>query len=189
MSNVIYIEDTGQLKLDRANRILAGIPSGVWKAAHGAIGRAAEKAKTESGRFAAEQYTISKGQFMSHVRTKTKLSGGSGGVASARILFAGSVIPLIEFQTRFSKEGGVTVSVKKGGGGNLAHAFVANIGGTNIYERVGKARFPVEKKYGPSAAHMMAEETVVENMEHVIVDTFNSRIEHEITRVLNGWGG
>lgn len=189
MSNVIYIEDSGQFKLDRANRLLAGIPSGVWKAAHGAITRAADKAKTESGRFAAEQYTISKGTFMSHVRIKTKLSGGSGGVASATVLFAGSVIPLIQFRTQFTKDGGVSVSVKKGGGGVLAHAFVANIGGTNIYERIGKPRFPIEKKYGPSAAHMMMDGTVEENMEKVIVETFNNRIEHEITRVLNGWGG
>ena len=114
-------------------------------------------------------------------------SGGSMGVSSVRILFAGQVIPLIEFQTRFSRNGGVSTVVKKGGGGVLSHAFIANIGGTNVYERITTKRFPVEKKFGPSAAHMMMDGTVEQNMDKHITNVFNERIEHEITRILNGW--
>ena len=72
----------------------------------------------------------------------------------------------------------------------LDHAFVANIyGSTGVFERVGAPRFPVEQKYGPSTGHMMQNEQVVEKMDKTIRTTFDSRIEHEILRVLNGWGG
>ena len=193
--NMVYIEDTGQFKLERANKLLAGIGNGelLRNAMYNALKRAGTKAVKESGQLATKRYTISASTFKSHVQTKYHIHYGggklSGGVVSCEISFAGSVIPLIQFSTRFSKEGGVNVTVKRGGGGNLAHAFVANLGGANIYERLGKPRFPIEKKYGPSAAHMMMEENVQEDMANLIADTFNSRIEHEITRILNGWGG
>ena len=195
MSEVIYIKDTGQLKLDRANRLLAGLGDGTQlrNALYNALNRAGIKARKEAAAFATKSYTIPVSSFKRHVREKYHIHYGGGklegGVVSSELSFAGSVIPLIEFHTRYSKDGSLNVSVKRGGGGNLEHAFVANIGGVNIYERVGRSRFPLEKKYGPSAAHMLSEDTVVQSMEKTIVDTFNSRIEHEITRVLNGWGG
>lgn len=190
MSNgIIHVTDVGEASLDRANRLLAGIPNGTWKAAHSALTRAAGKAKTEAGRFAAEEYAITKGTFMANVRIKSKLKGDSGGVASVSVLYAGQVLPLLTFRTRYSRGGGITTTVKRGGGGVLAHAFIADIGGLSVYERVGKERFPLEKKYGPSTAHMMQDETVTENMSRLVEQTFNQRIEHEITRLLNGWGG
>ena len=192
---IVYIEDTGQLKLDRVNKLLGGIGDGklLRNALYNALNRAGTRAVKESGSFASKRYAISAAGFKSYVKTKYHIHYGggklTGGVVSCEISFAGSVIPLIEFNTRFSKEGGVNVTVKRGEGGTLAHAWVANMGGINIYERLGKSRFPVEKKYGPSAAHMMMEETVQESMSKAVAETFNSRIDHEITRILNGWGG
>ena len=186
----VHVTETGAFNLERVNKLLAGLGdngSSIHKAVYNALRRAADSGKTQAGRFAAEQYTISKGQFMSHIRSKTIQKGGHLGVDSVQIIFAGQVIPLIEFHTRFSKDGGVSTSVKRGGGGVLSHAFIANIGGTSVFERITTRRFPVEKKYGPSAAHMMMNETVVENMDEHITSVFNERIEHEITRILNGW--
>ena len=48
---------------------------------------------------------------------------------------------------------------------------------------------PVEQKFGPSTGHMMRNEEVIEKMDETIRDTYEKRIEHEILRVLNGWGG
>lgn len=58
-----------------------------------------------------------------------------------------------------------------------------------IQDHVGSPRFPVEQKFGPSTGHMMQNEQVIENMEKTILETYETRIEHEILRVLNGWGG
>ena len=188
MSEVFVQEESG-LNLERANLLLAGIGngSGIYHAVSAALKRAAESAKSKAGQYASAEYNITQGGFKSHVKDKMISEGGGGGVASVKLIFAGSVIPLIEFNARFSKTGGVAVSVKRGGGGVLAHAFVANIGKIGVYERLTTRRFPVEQKYGPSTAHMMENETVESKMEQQVVTVFNERIEHEITRVLNGW--
>lgn len=36
---------------------------------------------------------------------------------------------------------------------------------------------------------MMRNEEVIEKMDETICDTYEKRVEHEILRVLNGWGG
>lgn len=187
----VYIKEDAGLKLDRANKLLAGIgnSSGVFKAVGSALRRAAQSAKAKAGTFASSRYYISAGGFKGHVRDKISMEGGAsaGGVTGVKLTFAGSVIRLIEFNTRFSKDGGVAVAVKKGGGGTIAHGFIANTGRLGVYERVGPSRLPIEQKYGPSAAHMMMDDEVIKNMEDHIVQTFNERIDHEIDRILNGW--
>lgn len=187
----VRIDEVGGKGLDRANKMLAGIPGGIWKAASSAMKRAGETAKTKAGQFAAAEYAINKATFMQNVSQKSKIDGDSSGVASMSIRFAGTVIPLIAFNTKFSKSGAVQTQVKRNGGAaTLQHAFVAQIfGSTGVFERVGAPRFPVEQKYGPSTGHMMQNEKVVEQMDETIRSTFDKRIEHEILRVLNGWGG
>lgn len=189
--SVIRIDEVGGKGLERVNKLLAGVPGGVFKATSAALKRAGDTAKTKAGQFAAAEYTISKGDFMHNVNEKTRVSGDSGGVASLQISFAGSVLPLLTFNTKFSRDGYVQTQVKRNGGAaSLEHAFVARIfGQTAVFERVGAPRFPVEQKYGPSTGHMMQNEQVIEKMEQTILETYETRIEHEILRVLNGWGG
>lgn len=189
MSVVTITQEGGSL--DRVNKILAGVPGGAWKAAHSALRRAGDTAKTKAGQFAAAEYAINKGTFMRNVTEKSSVSGGAGGVASMKLSFAGRVLPLIEFHTRFSREGKVQTQVMRNGGPTaLDHAFVASIyGPAAVFERLGASRFPVEQKFGPSTGHMMQNEKVVEKMEQTVQEIFDQRIEHEITRVLNGWGG
>lgn len=189
--STVRINEVGKNSLDRVNKLLAGIPGGIWKATSAALKRSSETAKTKAGQFAAEEYTISKGSFMHNVSQKVHISGDSGGVVSMSIGFAGAVLPLLTFNTRFSRNGLVQTQVKRNGGAaTLEHAFVANIyGSTAVFERVGAPRFPVEQKFGPSTGHMMQNEQVVEKMDNTIRTTFDSRIEHEVLRVLNGWGG
>jgi hypothetical protein len=184
----ITVEEVGSQRLDRLNKVLAGIPGGAVKAGYNALKRAGQKANTKSGQFVAARYTLSKSQFMSHVTQKTKVSGGSGGIASLSLSYAGSVIDLLEYTTRISKTGGISVSVKKGGGGTFPHAFVASMyGKTNIYERTGTSRFPVKQLFGPSAGSLMKNEEIIEEMSEVIDETFSERMEHEMLRLLNGW--
>ncbi len=187
----IRIDEVGGRSLERANKLLAGIPGGAFKAAYASLKRAGDTAKTKAGQFAAAEYTINKGTFMSNVNMKSQLSGSSGGVASMSINYAGNVLPLLTFNTKYSRDGHVQTQVKRNGGAaSLQHAFVANIFGTvAVFERVGAPRFPVEQKYGPSTAHMMQNDHVIEAMDETIRETYEKRMEHEIARVLNGWGG
>lgn len=190
---LIHIEDVGKNSLDHVNKILAGIGngSGAIRAVHAALTRAAAKAKTEAGRFAAQEYTIGKGAFMGRTKVRTTVSGGSGGATSVSILYAGSVIPLLEFNTRYSRGGSLTTQVKRtGGAAVLQHAFAAPVfGQTAVFEHINQTRGPVEQKFGPSTAHMMQNENVIEQMDKTIQETFDQRIDHEISRILNGYGG
>lgn len=189
--SVVRISSIGGDSLDHVNKILNGIPSGAFKATYAALKRAGNAAKTKSGQFAAAEYAISKGDFMANVNQKTQISGGSGGVGSLSITFGGHVLPLLTFNTRYSRDGAVTTQVKRNGGATtLSHAFAASIfGKTGIFERDGAARFPVSQLYGPSTGHMMQNEDVQEQMDKTIRETYEKRLDHEILRVLNGWGG
>jgi len=187
----VRLEEIGEIKLERLNKILAGVPGGVYKASYAALKRAGDTAKSRAGQFAAEEYTISKGAFMKNVRVSTDIRSQGGSLVSLNIRYAGTVLPLLEFATRYSRGGRITTQVKRNGGAStLEHAFAERVyGPIAVFERLGKARFPVEQKFGPSTAHMMQNEEVVRKMDDTIRETFEKRVEHEITRVLNGWGG
>lgn len=192
----IRIDDIGS-NLDRANRLLAGIGEGklLRNALYNALSRAARSGQAKAASYVGKEYTIGSSGFKRHVTSGLHIHYGgnklSGGVVGVSLTFAGSVIPLIEFQTRFGKNGMVSVTVKRrSGGGPIGSAFVAEVGGhTGIYERLTSARFPIEEKYGPSAAHMMEDEEVSKAMDQQIRSVFDERMDHEILRVLNGWGG
>lgn len=183
----IQVADISQTKLDRVNAILKGIGngSGAFRAISAAMSRAAQAGKTEAARYAAETYNISQGAFRSKCHISYSLSGGGGGVASISVLFAGAVIPLIEFGgTSGGPQGGVHVGPKRGGG-SLRTAFInAVYGSRGVWERVGRKRFPVEQKYGPSTGHMMQDDGVSDKLTERMVEVFDSRIEHEISRIL-----
>ena len=187
----VRIEEIGSLSLDRVNKILSGVPGGVFKAAFWALKRAGDTAKTRAGQYAAEEYTIAKGDFMKNVTVSTDIRSQEGSVVSLNIRYAGKVLPLLTFNTKYSRKGALTTQVKRNGGAaTLQHAFAERVfGPVAVFERVGQPRFPVKQLYGPSTAHMMQNEAVVQKMDETIRETFEKRIEHEITRVLNGWGG
>lgn len=187
----IRVNEIGDTSLERVNKILANVPGGVFKAASSALKRAGDTAKTRAGQFAAAEYTIAKGDFMRNVNTKSRINGGAGGLLSMSISFGGKVLPLLTFNTTYTRDGTIQTQVKRNGGAaTLEHAFVAHIfGPTAVFERVGAPRFPVEQKFGPSTGHMMRNEEVIEKMDETIRETYEARIEHEILRVLNGWGG
>ena len=185
--SIVQIDESGKV-LDRAAKVLAGIPGGLEKAMQSAATRSGNTAKTKAGQFAAEEYTISKGTFMSNTDNRSNISVGGGSVTMT-LSYAGGVLPLLQFNTKFSKGGYVQTQVKRSGSATiLQHAFAANFGSIGIYERLGKSRFPIEGKYGPSTAHMMQNEKVVEQMDETISETFEKRMDHEISRILNGWG-
>ena len=185
----VSVKEIGKDKLDRVNAVLRGIGngSGAIRAVASAMKRAADSGKTQAGRYAAETYRISKGAFMARCSISSRVSGGSAGASSVEVVFAGSVIPLIQFgNTKGGPQGGVTVG-PKGASASLRSAFInAVYGQRGVWERVGIKRFPVEQKYGPSTGHMMQDEGVSEKLTEHMIDVFDKRIEVEISRILNG---
>ena len=58
-----------------------------------------------------------------------------------------------------------------------------------MFERETGRSFPVTEFMAQSTAQMAGNEEVLEQVSEKAQETVNKRIEHEITRILNGYGG
>lgn len=177
--------------LERIQKVLSGVRGGWQKAVGSALKRAASSGKTEGKRAVVQEYAISGGTFLSYTKNTNHFSSGGDGI---EIVFGyrGTVIPLMKFKTSVKRGGLVSTLVRKDTGtAVLEHAFPASIGShSGIFERVGPDRFPVRELFGPSTPQMMySNEAVLESVERKVTETYEQRIEHEILRLMNGWGG
>lgn len=193
-SHAVYaglVVDIAEDSLDKATRLLAGISDGVYKAVGSALSRAAAAGKTAAKQPITKEYTISQSEFLARTKTINHFVRESSGGISVVFGFRGNVIPLMKFNTRVNGSGQVVTQVKRSGSAaTLDRAFSAQMGGhRGIYERTGPSRFPVKELYGPATPQMMyANEDVTDEIERKVVETYEKRIDHEILRVLNGWG-
>lgn len=55
-----------------------------------------------------------------------------------------------------------------------------------VFDRVGKKRLPIEAKYGPGIPTLVKNPSVTSAIQKTMVDTFNKRLDHEVTRALEG---
>ena len=192
-SHAIYggiVVDVAEDSLDKVSKLLAGI-SGVYKAVGSALTRAAATGKTAAKQPVTKEYTISQSEFLARTRNINHFVRESNGGISVVFGFRGNVIPLMKFNTRVNGSGQIVTQVKRSGSAEtLNRAFSAQMGGhKGIYERVGVKRFPVEELYGPATPQMMySNEEVTDEIERKVADTYEKRIDHEILRILNGWG-
>jgi hypothetical protein len=191
MSGAIYF-DFDDKKLDRAQKLLAGIPDGIYRAVGSAIKRAAQHGLTVGMRIVSEEYAIGQDQLKSNTRHINTIVKDGKGSFEVTFGYRGNVIPLIRFDTQVGKDGNVSARVLRSNAKKaLEHAFIANVGGhRGIFERESESRLPIKEIYGPSAVQAFyAREETVDKMDEEIRKTYEDRIEHEITRVMNGWGG
>lgn len=183
--------DVAENSLDRATKLLAGINGGVYKAVGSALTRAAAAGKTAVKKPITGEYAISQSEFLARTKNINHFVRESVGGISVVFGFRGSVIPLLKFNTRIDHGGRVITQVKRSGAAaTLERAFTAQMGGhRGIYERVGVMRFPVKELYGPATPQMIySSENVTDEMERKMAETYEKRIDHEILRILNGWG-
>lgn len=183
--------DIAEDSLDRVTKLLAGISGGVYKAVGSALTRAAAAGKTAAKQPVTREYSISQSEFLSQTRNINHFVRDTSGGLSVVFGFRGNVIPLMKFNTRVNNSGQVVTQVKRSGAAaTLDRAFTAQMGGhRGVYERLGVKRFPVEELYGPATPQMMySNEEVMDEIEDKMAETYEKRIDHEILRVLNGWG-
>lgn len=178
-------------QLEKAERALEHIPGAVPRAAANAINRAADSAKTEAARKVRETYYIKHGDVLSTI----KIYGASAGDLSATVISRGSVIALTKFrvtprQPQPKKRRTVIVRVKKGEGGPIQGAFIAgmNSGHVNVFNRIGKSRLPIVGRYGPSVPQMIGSDDVRIWVEDKSRERLESRLDHEISRILGANG-
>ena len=185
------IVDVVEDDLSRISAILGGSEGKVKKAVGYALARAGQSARTVAAKAVTKEYAISYSQFTSRTRNINHFKNAGGG-GSLQVVFgyAGKVIPLVQFDTSLTKGGAVSSRVKRSSTKEtLDHAFIARMRGkhTGVYERTTPSRFPVRELFGPATPQMIySNEEVMDAVEEKIVETYEKRIDHEVSRILNG---
>lgn len=156
-----------------------------------AINRVADRTRTSITREAAKDYIIKVGT----VREAIKVRKTDKTTMTAVITATGKNIELKEFrvkpmrvQHKGRRNKRLRVQVKKNSGAKeLSRAFVAQLqgqSGLNVYERVGRERYIVNKLFGPSVPQMIKNESVLERIRRTAEDRLNQETNRQITRLL-----
>lgn len=192
------IEITNE-QIERVNLLLSGVPNGAEKAMKSVIQRANSTIRTETLKGITSVYAISKQNVRAETTIVTKIEQKNGGIVGT-VSFAGYQIPLYRFDVSPKLPGQHTIVKARVMKGNaktpFMHAFIAktqigHIGTdhTGVFERKRKTRLPIGEITGLSTAQMAKNTIVLEQIEEKTQGVINKRIEHEISRILNGYGG
>lgn len=178
-------------QLERVKLILGGIPKAVPAAISNALNRGATTARKAAANYITEHYTLK--QKDAREATKIKFRKADNGNIEATVIFSGNVIPLLKFDVRPStpKAGAVSAAVERHGRKALASAYVTNLGryGPGVFERLTSKRNTSQQLYGPSTAQMLGTANAQIEMQTQAQETIDKRLEHEIERILAGYGG
>lgn len=183
------IEITNE-QIERVNLLLGNIKNAPNRAFFNIINRALGTVRSQSGKVIRQTYNIKQSDITANQNMKIKRA--TAGDLVGEIEFAGTVIPLKRFKVSPSAPAQRTVSVLKAAGGKrLESAYVADLGkyGVGVFERLTRRRETSQQLYGPSTAHMMGNDDVLSQVEEAAQDTIDKRVEQEINRILNGYGG
>jgi len=182
-----WIKLTDNGRLEEAEKKLAGICESVKKAFGSAAKRTAKSSINLASKDVRKEYLIKDSDFKKYTRSSFHVDD-----SGASIVFRGWHIPLIAFEAKFGKDGRVMARVKRSSTkAALDHAFVRSVarGHTGVFERVGDERLPIREFLGPSVPQMMSyNENLQEAIAEHTKETFEKRFDHEVTRLLNGWG-
>lgn len=176
-------------QLDKLQEKLKDIPEKIPIVTARAINRSAESAKTQAGRSVRETYVIKQKDVTSTIKIKKAYPAD----LSAQIKSTGSALEIMKFKVRANRPlptrgKYAVVSVKKGSSKMINGSFVIGMGNghTNVFTRVSKKRLPIRGHYGPSIPQMLGNENVVSKVEDKAMEVLETRLEHEIGRVLGG---
>ena len=179
-------------QIERVNAVLSGLHNAPNKVFYNVINRALTTVRSQSGKLVAATYQMK--QIEIKIKYNMRLKRATEGDLAGQIEFAGTVIPLMKFKVSPKEPRQKTVSVsvlRESGGKRLESAYVADLGryGVGVFERLTSRRATSQQLFGPSVAHMVENENVLERVEDSAQGTVDKRLEHEISRILNGYGG
>lgn len=214
--SMIRMEITGQEVVDRAQRLLSGVPDGIDRAVQSAMNRTVSYIRTNSVRAIRQRYAISAGNLRANQNVTVRYMHSNG--VQAIITFRGQKIPLWRYDGASPKGPARTADLvrtrvkgqwktvhpgvaaaghqlKSTGPKRFGTAFVATMksGHTGIFRRTGGMTSTggeeLKEIMGSSFPQMIGNEEVLEKVSKEAGDKFEERLEHEILRILNGWGG
>lgn len=198
-----------QSQADRINLILGGLKGAPDKAFSSIINRGLATVRSQSSKGIRSIYNITHSNLRADSNITLKKAGKSN--LSGEIMFSGFKIPLARFSVSPNIPGSkkpLKISVLRPSSPTLLqHAFLARTksGHLGIFERIpgqymgsriGRSKHSekigantnrtTDQFYGPAAAQMASNSLVLTQIEAAAQETINKRVEHEITRILNG---
>lgn len=188
---VFLVDDVGDGSIDRATKLLAGIPHAADKAIGSAIKRAATSGEAYAAKAVRNEYYIGASDFKAYTKSKRHIITQNGST-TVDIEFKGFHIPLLKFDTKVDKDGRVSTRVKRSSAKtvfeNVFKQTVGTHGHEGVFERLTERRLPIEEKLGPSTPQMMSyNDDLSQDIGDKVRDVFDQRLEHEISAILNGW--
>lgn len=202
--------------LDRAEKMLAGIPGGTEKAVKSAMSRAVSSMRSNAVKEIRKEYDISAAAVRSNQNIKSRYTYAGGNV-TATVLFSGHKIPLYRYngtspkmptvdksKTVIAIINGKHVPVHPGVAASghkktytcvtkFDNAFIARMksGHIGIFERTGGQMAgggdEIHELMGSSVPTMVGNKTVREELTRAAWEKFDERLDHEIMALMNGW--
>lgn len=170
---------------------LSGLGIGMQRTATvRALNRAIDAAGTRANRGMRERYNLKRAAIDKAMR-KTYASAAQP-VPSAEIVVSGKRISLYEFGARVRGKGAkreITVALRKdrgrevvrGRAGLVGKPFVAKVSGpVAIWQRVGRARFPVKQVKGPSLPYVFVRKQLQRALEQVAAEVFEKNLKQQV---------
>lgn len=186
-----------ELKVEHLNKLqelLGNTPKQIPIVTARAINRAALAGRTQAARSTREAYYIKHGDVISTIKVKKANSND----LMAEFRSRDTNLELTKFKVTPStphpgRKRQLTVSVKKGSKKTIKNAFVARLlnpryegSQLRVLTRVTSKRYPVRGHYGPSIPQMIGSEDVMKRIEERTREVLDTRLNHEISRMLGG---
>lgn len=177
--------------LDDLHRAFRHIPEKAPKAIAAALNKTLPGIRTDAVREVTQAYWVKVGD----ARKTMTIRKASPSRLEATVRSDGEAIPLYKFRvkpktiTKKRPAGGVHATVKRGDGGRIKHSFIAPVGERNrVMMRNGKARSPIKQLFGPAVPLMLKREDGLRRVEAKGAERFDKNLDHEIDRILKGFG-
>lgn len=152
-----------------------------------ALNRAITNTKSNIVKGVRSKYHIKAGE----VRNSMKEKRSNRSSLSGEVRVSGSTLPLDRFKVspktvKPNRKSQLKIAVKKDGTKQILGAFIADLSGIKVMKRDTPKRLPISRLYGPSAAQMAGEESIVQHVNQQSYETFHRRLTVEINRILGG---
>lgn len=213
---MIRFEEVGSETLERAERMLAGFPGGLEKAAKSAMSRAMSYLRTNSAREIRKVYAISTAALRGEENIKTRYTYRPGGGISGYVLFSGHKIPLYRYDGTSpvlpTQDTSSTINALINGQWKRTHPgvtasghqlkstsptrfegdFIATMsnGHTGMFHRTGGMTYTgkdeLQERMGSSVPQMLGNEEVQQALVEKAMKKFDERLPHEVGVILAG---
>lgn len=180
----IKVEGDG---LEKAAKMLEGIPDGFETAMSRALNRALTSGRAAATKAATQEYTLK----ANAVRKTMKLGRASRKNLEAELKSTGARLPLSVYahkptnDTTGANRAQVRAGIRKGGLKPVDQGFIHK---RQVFVRTGPTSYPVEMQFGPAVPSILDNEKVSDAVVETLSNSVDKRLEHETLRILEGKG-